>query len=100
MKTEENVNETQPIKVDFSKVKVQFAYEGKPVDTDIRTDVGNAIRKGTYDFGVEDFARQIYFGEGEIEIPEMYRAYILALLMESKLTVPAKEAIKQLLTIN
>lgn len=101
MKTEKaecNVNKPQPLKVDFSKAKVQFDYEGKPVEADIRKGVGNAIRKGTYDIGVEELARQIYFSEGEVEIPGMYREYILALLVESTLTVPVKEAIKQLLT--
>lgn len=95
---EEETKTVQPLKVDFSKVKVQFGYEGNPVDADIRKGVGNAIRRGTYDIGVEELARQIYFSEGEVEIPETYREYILSLLMESTLTIPVKEAIKPLLT--
>ena len=58
--------------IDFGKVMVQHTFEGEMVAVDMRKQLGNKIHQTTGDIGFDDFARQIYFSEGEIEVPEEY----------------------------
>ena len=58
--------------IDFSKVMVQHTFEGEKIAVDLRKQLGNKIHQTTGDIGFDDFARQIYFSEGEIEIPDEY----------------------------
>lgn len=90
---------TNPIKVDFSKVSIQLKFEGNPEQCDIRHTIGNNIRKGTSDIGLDEIARTIYFSEGEVEIPSEYTSAIVQIINQSGLIVPIKQAISQLLII-
>lgn len=58
--------------IDFSKVMVQHTFEGEKIAVDLRKQLGNKIHQTTGDIGFDDFARQIYFSEGEIEVPDEY----------------------------
>lgn len=59
-------------KIDFGKIMIQHSFEGDPVAVDMRKEIGNKIHQTTGDIGFDDFARQIYFSEGEVEVPEEY----------------------------
>ena len=84
------------IKIDFSKVMVQHAFEGEKVAVDIRKSLGNKIHQTTGDIGFDDFARQLYFSEGEIEVPEEYVELIRAVIKENYLA-SVQRAINELL---
>lgn len=83
-------------RVDFSKLKVQLTFEGKPVEIDFRKVLGNLIHQNTPDIGLDTFARTIYFSEGEIEVPDEYIEPILRIAGNS-LNVPAQNALNELL---
>lgn len=59
-------------KIDFGKIMVHHSFEGEPVAVDMRKELGNKIHQTTGDIGFDDFARLIYFSDGEIEVPEEY----------------------------
>lgn len=80
------------MKVDFSKLLVQFGFEDETVLVDIRKELGNAIRRSTADIGLDEVARQIYFSNGEIDIPNEYIDSILD--VSRGFIVPIQESIK------
>ena len=98
-KKEETKEELKSIKVDFSKVEVQVSYEGDPQEVDFRKDIANRIRRITGDFGLEAVARNIYFSESDVEVPEEYIPAILEVVSHNY-NVPTQEAFNNLLTIN
>lgn len=86
------------VKVDFSKVMVQHTFEGEPVAVDIRKQLANRIHQTTGDIGFDDFARTMYFSEGEIEVPEEYIEQLKQVVKETFLA-SVQRAINGLLTI-
>ena len=87
------------VKFDFGKVMIQHTFEGEKVAVDIRKQLGNKIHQTTGDIGFDDLARQIYFSEGEIEIPEEYIEQIRAIVKENYLA-SVQRAINEQLTIS
>lgn len=73
------------IKIDFGKVMIQHSFEGEPVAVDMRKQLGNKIHQTTGDIGFDDFARTIYFSEGEVEVPEEYIEPLKQLVKENYL---------------
>ena len=73
------------IMIDFGKVLVHHTFEGEKVAVDIRKQLGNKIHQTTGDIGFDDFARIIYFSEGEIEIPSEYVDPLKSVLKENYL---------------
>lgn len=71
--------------MDFGKVMIQHTFEGEMVALDMRKQLGNRIHQTTGDIGFDDFARQIYFSEGEIEVPEEYVEPLKQLVKEEYL---------------
>lgn len=86
------------VRVDFSKVAVQVTFEGEPHVVDYRKDLGNTIRANTGDIGLDELAREIYFSEGPVEIPEQYVEAILSIVRRLYI-VPAQRAFEELLTV-
>lgn len=80
------------MKVDFTKLKVQFEIEGEPISVDVSKTVGNIIYKQTSDIGLSDFARKIYY-ECEVEIPQQYINEIIMIVENCNLIAPVKKAI-------
>lgn len=85
--------------VDFSKVMIQHTFEGEKVAVDLRKQLGNKIHQTTGDIGFDDFARQIYFFEGEIEVPDEYVEPLKQVVKENFLA-SVQRAINELLTKN
>ena len=84
------------IMIDFGKVMVQHTFEGEKIEIDIRKQLGNKIHQTTGDIGYDDFARTIYFSEGEIEVPKDYIEPLKNTLKEHYL-VSVQRAIYELL---
>lgn len=85
--------------IDFSKVMIQHTFEGEEVAVDLRKQLGNKIHQTTGDIGFDDFARQIYFSEGEIEVPDEYMEPLRQVVKENFLA-SVQRAINELLTKN
>lgn len=99
MKTKKEENkEKKVLLVDFSKVSVQLTFEGDPNELDMRKSLGNAIRQASGDIALDEFARKVYFSEGEIEVPTEYAPFIKHVVKE-KYNVPTQEAFESLLTV-
>lgn len=94
----ENKEAKKVLKVDFGKVSVQLSFEGEHKIMDIRKGLGNAIRTTTGDIAMNDFAREIYYSEGAIEVPEEYIPFIRQTIGEGYI-VPVQEAFEKLLTL-
>lgn len=82
--------------IDFGKVMVQHTFEGEKIEIDIRKQLGNKIHQTTGDIGYDDFAKTIYFSEGEIEVPREYIEPLRNTLKEHYL-VSVQRAIYELL---
>ena len=70
-------NEKKPLMVDFGKLSVVKNFEDKIEVMDIRRKLGNCMRALTGDIGCLEFCREIYFSQGEIEVPQEYINFIL-----------------------
>lgn len=86
------------VMIDFGKVMVQHTFEGDPVAVDMRKQLGNKIHQTTGDIGFDDFARTIYFSEGEVEVPQEYIEPLKQLVKENYLA-SVQRAFNELLTI-
>lgn len=84
--------------IDFGKVMIQHTFEGEPVAVDMRKQLGNKIHQTTGDIGFDDFARTIYFSEGEVEVPQEYIEPLKQLVKENYLA-SVQRALNELLTI-
>ena len=63
------------MKVNFKAMPVEVKF-GEPEVMDVRHTVGNTINRSTSEIGLADLARQIYYDDDPVEIPEVYRPVI------------------------
>lgn len=89
-------NEMDRKVIDFGKVMIQHTFEGEKIAVDVRKQLGNKIHQTTGDIGFDDFARKIYFSDGEIEVPEEYIGQLKKVVKENY-TVPLQRAFEELL---
>lgn len=80
------------MKVDFKKIMVEINFEGDLVEVDTRKELANALYQTTSDIGLADFAREIYYSEEAIEVPEEYIKPILN-ISASRFIVPVQKAL-------
>lgn len=71
---------------------VEINFEGDLVEVDIRKQLANHIRQSTNDIGLDDFARSIYYSDGEIEVPQEYIEPILN-ISANRFIVPVQKAL-------
>lgn len=86
------------VMIDFGKVMVQHSFEGDPVAVDMRKQLGNKIHQTTGDIGFDDLARNIYFSEDEIEVPQEYIEPLKAIIKDNYLA-SVQRAFNELLTV-
>ena len=87
------------MKVDFTKIEVQISFDGTRKTFNIAKNVGNDMMyNGSVikDIGFEELARQIYFSDGEIEIPQQYAKQIAQVIMESNYIASIKRHLLQM----
>lgn len=83
--------------IDFSTIPVEPRID-EPEPVDMRRSLGNTINRNTADIGLSDFAREIYYSEVSIEIPEEYVQPIIAIVTRAEnLLAPAKKAVIRLI---
>lgn len=78
---------------------VEINFEGDQIEVDIRKQLANAIRQSTNDIGFDDFAREVYYSDGEIEVPSEYIQPIIN-VAAACLIVPVQRALKQIFEQN
>ncbi len=86
------------MKVDFTKIDVQVSFDGTRKTFNVAKNVGNDMMyNGTViqDIGFEELARQIYFSDGEVEIPQQYAKPIAQVIMESNYIAAIKRYLFQ-----
>lgn len=86
------------MKVDFTKIDVQISFDGTRKTFNVARNVGNDMMyNGTViqDIGFEELARQIYFSDGEVEIPQQYAKPIAQVIMESNYIAAIKRYLFQ-----
>ena len=88
------------MKIDFTKIKVQVSFDGTHKTFDIAKNVGNDMMyNGSVisDIGFEELARQIYYSDGEVEIPPQYVKPLLQVIMENQYIAALKREIARIL---
>ena len=73
------------MKIDFTKIKVQVSFDGTHKTFNIAKEIGNDMTfNGSVisDIGFEELARQIYFSDGEVEIPPQYIQLLLKVVLQ------------------
>ena len=89
-------NEEKKRLFDFTKLNVEVEFDVF-MKMNLAKQVGNTIHQGTSDIGTDEKAREIY-KKGCVEIPEeRMRREMVAIIMESQLVAPVKQALKKIL---
>lgn len=88
------------MKIDFTKIEVQVSFDGTRKTFNIAKNVGNDMMyNGSVikDIGFEELARQIYFSDGEVEIPPQYIQSLLQVVLESNYLATIKRYLTNVL---
>lgn len=83
-------------KINFKALEVQTSFEGDKRTADVTKTVGNMMMYNgsvLLDIGFEDLAKQIYYSEGEVEIPAKYAGAIKEVVRQSALIAAVKREI-------
>lgn len=87
-------------KINFKKLEAQTSFEGTKQTFDIARTLGNEMMYNSsilLDIGFEDLAREIYYSEGEVEVPGQYAEAMKAVVRASNFKACIKrELIKRL----
>ncbi len=73
------------MKIDFTKLEVQVSFDGTTRMVNIAKDLGNDMMYNSSvicDIGFEELARQIYYSDGEVEVPKEYVRPLLQVVLE------------------
>lgn len=88
------------MKIDFTNLTVQVSFDGSHKTFNIARNVGNDMMyNGSVisDIGFEELARQIYFSDGEVEIPPQYAKPLLQVILESNYIAAIKRELAKIL---
>ncbi len=67
------------MRANFKKLRVEVAFD-EFKELDIARQLGNFIHANTPDIGMDDIAREIYYSQGDVEIPEDYAEGIVSMI--------------------
>lgn len=88
------------MKVNFKAFEVQTSFEGAKQAFDITRELGNMMMYNSsilLDIGFEDLAKEIYYSDSEVEVPERYCKAIVEVVKQSSFIAAIKrEVINQL----
>lgn len=88
------------MKVDFTKIDVQVSFDGTRKTFNIAQNVGNEMMYNgsvIQDIGFEELARQIYFSDSEVEIPQKYAKPLLQVILEANYIAAIKRYLASIL---
>lgn len=87
-------------KINFKKLEVQTSFEGAKQTFDITRILGNGMMYNSsilLDIGFEDLAKEIYYSEGEVEVPQRYLKAMEEVVKQSSLIAAIKREVISLL---
>jgi hypothetical protein len=88
------------MKIDFTKISVEIDFEGTQSTFNVAKKLGNAMKYESsvmMDIGFEDLARDIYYSNGAVDIPERYVSPIVQVVRETNFIAAVKRGILELL---
>lgn len=88
------------MKINFSQLEVQVSFDGSKKTFNVAKELGNDMMYNSSvicDIGFEELARQIYFSDGDVEIPQEYVRPLLQVIMERNYIAGIKRHIIKLL---
>ena len=87
-------------KINFKQFEAQTSFEGTKETFDIARTLGNAMMYNSsilLDIGFEELAKEIYYSEGEVEVPDNYKTAIKEVVKQSSFIAAVKrQLIKKL----
>ena len=87
-------------RINFKQVEAQTSFDGTTQVFDVAKALGNAMMYNSsilLDIGFEELAKEIYFSEGEVEVPDDYRTAIKEVVRQSPFIAAVKrQLIKEL----
>lgn len=87
-------------KIDFTKLEVQVSFDGTKRTLNIAKVLGNDMMYNSSvicDIGFEELARQIYFSDGPVEVPDQYIAPMVRVINECNYIAAVKRHLIQIL---
>lgn len=84
------------MKINFKQLEAQTSFEGAKQTFDITRDLGNMMMYNSsilLDIGFEDLAKEIYYSEGEVEVPEQYCDAIIKVVRQSSFIAAIKREV-------
>lgn len=87
------------MKVDFTKIEVQVSFDGTRKKFNIAKEVGNDMMYNgsvIQDIGFEKLAEEIYYSDGEVEIPRQYMTPLVQVIMDSNYIASIKRHLLQM----
>jgi len=89
--------EEKKVMLDFSSVQVETQID-KFEEMDISKTVGNSIRMGTSDIGLDDWCREVYH-KGKAETPVAWLPILKNIVRspQTPLTIAAKQAVLKII---
>lgn len=89
------------MKVNFKEVETQTSFDGDKKVFDIARELGNQMMYNgsiLLDIGFEELAKEIYYSQGEIEIPDRYIQPIIQVMKQSNFIASVKREVIRLLS--
>lgn len=89
------------MKVNFKAIEVQTSFEGDKQVFDVAKRLGNEMMYNSsilLDIGFEELAKEIYYSDGEVEVPERYHQAIIAVVKASPFIAAIKREVINLLS--
>lgn len=84
------------MRINFKSLEAQTSFEGEKQTFDIARILGNNMMYNSsilLDIGFEDLAREIYYSEGEVEVPERYRQAMIEVVRQSPFIAAIKREV-------
>lgn len=88
--------ETEFMKINFKQLEAQTSFEGIKQAFDVTKTLGNEMMYNSsilLDIGFEDLAREIYYSQDEVEIPERYCKALETVVRNSNFIAAVKREI-------
>ena len=88
------------MKLNLKELQVEVSPDGTVENRDVRTQLGNLLWNFSQDIALSDVGRDVYYSDGEFEVPDVYREGIEDLVKRSNFFAPVKRAILKQLNTN
>lgn len=88
------------MKLNLKELSVEVSPDGTVENRDVRTQLGNLLWNFSQDIALSDVGRDVYYSDGEFEVPDIHKEGIEDLVKRSNFFAPVKRAILKQLSNN